>query len=340
MPKGDYLQLKADIEDGTVPIAHLLLEAASMAKLNGVAKGLLLFIWRRTYGWADEGKRKHKDDRIKLAEFAQATGSARTYVSTQLKLLVKARVIREMPDPENGRYKRYGMNTEVSEWHEDVLDIDELHQAIESKLYVHSSRSGTTLTVQQTRNGSTNAEGLANAERFNNSATKRFSDHETFMSDKPSHGAGSSVSKESIERNKKDLKIVVDQRNEIELALRKKAYELYPAMGMSAAVIYDLADMLITQTAPVELGIEAINVTKNLGKDEGFARNKLRRWLQKGILTADDALKYEQETFSPQARGQPKVNIGTRDGPRKQDKPDERYTNFYELYPDMKPGGF
>lgn len=208
MPKGDYQQLKADIEDGTVPIAHLLLEACSMAKLNGVAKGLVMFIWRRTYGWVDEGKRKHKDDRITLAEFAQATGSAKTYVSTQLKLLVKSGVILESVDPDNARYKRYGMNTEISEWSSEVIDIDELQEAIDSKLYIHSSK-GTTLTVKQSRNGLTNAEGLAIAKPFSDTLTKPFSDHETFRCENPSDGAADRLSKESIKE--KDLNTAVNR---------------------------------------------------------------------------------------------------------------------------------
>lgn len=50
MPRGDREKLKADIEDGTTNIAHLLLEALAMADLSGAEKGLVLFLWRRTYG--------------------------------------------------------------------------------------------------------------------------------------------------------------------------------------------------------------------------------------------------------------------------------------------------
>ncbi|WDL98151.1 replication protein [Alicyclobacillus sp. ALC3] len=198
MPKGDYQCLKADIEDGVVPIAHLLLEALSMAKLNGVAKGLVLFIWRRTYGWAEEGKKKHKDDRITLAEFASAVNSERTYVSTQLKLLVKAGVVFERQDEENGRYKRYGMNTEIAQWSENVINADNLAEAISAKLYVHSSRN-----VLQTHNGLANAQPFANTQPLCKSTTKPLCDSTTFAPENLNGGADSRTPKESNEINKK-----------------------------------------------------------------------------------------------------------------------------------------
>lgn len=200
MPKGDYQRLKADIEDGMVPIAHLLLEALSMARLNGVAKGLVLFIWRRTYGWAEEGKKKYKDDRITLAEFASAVNSERTYVSTQLKLLVRSGVVFEQQDQDNGRYKRYGMNTEIAQWSDKVIDADKLAEVINAKLYVHSSRN-----VVQTQNGLAITQPFAITKPLSNSTTKPLCKSTTFEADNPSGGAASEASKESKERNK-DLK--------------------------------------------------------------------------------------------------------------------------------------
>ena len=47
MPKGDRIILKADPEDGTTPISNLLLEAVAMAKLSGLQKGVILYLWRR-----------------------------------------------------------------------------------------------------------------------------------------------------------------------------------------------------------------------------------------------------------------------------------------------------
>lgn len=51
MAKGDRDIFKADIEDGYTKITDLLLEALAMAKLNGVQKGICLFLWRFTYVW-------------------------------------------------------------------------------------------------------------------------------------------------------------------------------------------------------------------------------------------------------------------------------------------------
>ncbi|MCL6455083.1 MAG: replication protein [Alicyclobacillus sp.] len=183
MPKGDYQRLKADIEDGIVPIAHLLLEALSMAKLNGVAKGLVLFIWRRTYGWSEDGKRKYKDDRITLAEFAQAVDSERTYVSTQLKQLVRAGVIFERQDPENGRYKRYGMNTDIAAWSNDVIDVDKLAEAVHQKVYVNSSKQGS--KVEQTHNGLADAKGFVDTKPLCENTTKPLCKSKTFAPKKP-----------------------------------------------------------------------------------------------------------------------------------------------------------
>ena len=53
MPKGDRVIGKADPEDGTTPVANLLLEALAMAHLSGEEKGAVLYLWRQTYGWVD-----------------------------------------------------------------------------------------------------------------------------------------------------------------------------------------------------------------------------------------------------------------------------------------------
>ncbi|GEO26264.1 hypothetical protein AAC03nite_20490 [Alicyclobacillus acidoterrestris] len=294
MPKGDYSQLKADIEDGTVPIAHLLLEATAMSKLNGVAKGLLMFIWRRTYGWVEDGKRKFKDDRITLAEFAQATNSAKTYVSTQLKLLVKASVIIERPDPDNARYKRYGMNTEVSEWSSAVLDVGELQEAIASKLYLHSSRSAT-LTVKQKLNGLANVEGSAKAKRFSKTLTKRFSKCLTLTRENPSNGAVRWLSKESIEINKRSS---TTDLNNMQRELQQVGMQLYPmTFGISQGLAYDLAELTKRNQLDIELAREALEVAKRIGKDAKFAKFKLTQWIQSGIKDLESAKRYESEVF-------------------------------------------
>lgn len=293
MPKGDYQRLKADVEDGIVPVAHLLLEALSMAKLNGVAKGLVLFIWRRTYGWAEEGKRKFKDDRITLAEFATAVNSERTYVSTQLKLLVKSGVVYEKPDPDNGRYKRYGMNTEIDQWSPQVIEVDKLVDAINEKLYVHSSRN-----VVQKQNGLANTQPFANAQPLCDSTTKPLCKSTTFSAENPSRGAEFQPPKESIKKYKK---IDDDARErepdlfrDYQLPIMVYSRELFPATnGFSQAVSHDVAEILCKSKLPVELAYLATKITAELGKDEGFAKTKIRRWIQSGVRDVDGALEKE-----------------------------------------------
>lgn len=205
MPKGDYQQFKADIEDGIVPIAHLLLEALAMAQLNGVAKGIVMFVWRRTYGWTREDREKHRADRITLAEFAQAVNSERTYVSKQLKLLIKARVLQETADPYDARYKVFGMNTDISSWDEEVINIDALYQAAQDKLYFHSSK------VAQKHNRCVNEQPLCNQTtvvQMNNrcsirqplcdQTTQPLCDRTTFTPENPNDGAENGASKNSI----------------------------------------------------------------------------------------------------------------------------------------------
>ncbi|KPV42004.1 replication protein [Alicyclobacillus ferrooxydans] len=194
MPKGDYKHLKADIEDGTVPIARLLLEAVSMSTLHGVAKSVLVFIWRRTYGWIDAEGHKFKTDRITLDEFAAAVNSERTYVSKMLKVLVAANVITV---EQAGRTKEYGVNTDIASWSDEAIDKEKLLKAIGQNLYVHSSKkmlsSSTTVVLQ---------DNLSSTQRLSSRTTQRLSSRTTFISENPSSGAGFGASKESIKESK------------------------------------------------------------------------------------------------------------------------------------------
>lgn len=70
MPKGDRAMLKADPEDGTTPVANLLLEALVVARLTSKERAALLFLIRRTYGWYIGGARL-KSDIIPLTTWAK-----------------------------------------------------------------------------------------------------------------------------------------------------------------------------------------------------------------------------------------------------------------------------
>lgn len=128
MPRGDRDILKADIEDGYTKLANLILEALAASKMNGVQKGICLFVLRRTYSW---GK---KEDRITLNEFAEATDSSRSYVSTQIKALVEANVILR-PEHLSGKTPLYSFNTRVTEWRKGFANVKRLQKSITEGLY-------------------------------------------------------------------------------------------------------------------------------------------------------------------------------------------------------------
>ncbi len=128
MPKGDRFKLKADPEDGTTPIANLLLEAVAMAKISGLQKGAILYLWRRTYGWVEDGKRL-KERKIALSEWQHALDSTKPRVSATLAELEHKQIIkRRMADAWGGYY--YAINTNVASWNSNCLNIAKLSEMI------------------------------------------------------------------------------------------------------------------------------------------------------------------------------------------------------------------
>jgi hypothetical protein len=129
MPKGDRLRLKADPEDGTTPIANLLLEAVAMAKISGLQKGAILYLWRRTYGWQDESGNRKKEDKIPLSEWAKALDSCISRLSHALSELELKKIIkRKQADSWGGYY--YSINTEVSKWDSGCLNFNKLREVV------------------------------------------------------------------------------------------------------------------------------------------------------------------------------------------------------------------
>ncbi len=128
MAKGDREILKADIDDGYTTIANLLLEALAMAKMTGVQKGICLFLVRRTYGWGQ------KEDAITLKEFAQACGTSPSYVSRQLKELIRWNVIKRV-SYKPGRTPVYTFNTRVAQWDKGCTDVQGLNNGAIQGLY-------------------------------------------------------------------------------------------------------------------------------------------------------------------------------------------------------------
>lgn len=121
MAKGDRDNLKADMDDGYTKIADLLFEALAMAKLNGVQKGICLFLWRRTYGWGQ------KEDQIPLRNFANTCDTSETYISKQLKQLIEWNVIIRTPY-HPGKVPAYTFNTRVAQWDKGCLNVQGLSE--------------------------------------------------------------------------------------------------------------------------------------------------------------------------------------------------------------------
>ncbi len=128
MPKGDRYILKADPEDGTTPISNLLLEAVAMAKLSGLQKGAILFLWRQTYGWHVQGKRL-KERRIPLSKWRDALNSSSPRVSTALKDLTDKKIILRHQF-EGWQGYSYSINTNISEWNSNCIDLELLSKTI------------------------------------------------------------------------------------------------------------------------------------------------------------------------------------------------------------------
>ncbi len=119
MPKGDRKIGKADPEDGTTPVANLLLEALAMAHLSGEEKGVLLYLWRSTYGWVNGNKRKVWDE-ISLTEWAKALNTNRRYALKIIAGLVEKKILLRK-DLGKGKGYLYTTNTRVVQWDRGCL---------------------------------------------------------------------------------------------------------------------------------------------------------------------------------------------------------------------------
>jgi len=124
MPKGDKFKLKADPDDGTTPVANLLLEAVAIADLNGTEKGLILYLWRQTYGWIVEGKRLQETTLSQDALGAAFSVAPHTIYTALKSLTQKNIVIRK--DLGQGKGYRYRMNTNISTWNSHSIDLEVL----------------------------------------------------------------------------------------------------------------------------------------------------------------------------------------------------------------------
>jgi len=129
MPKGDRLKLKADPEDGTTPIANLLLEAVAMSKISGLQKGAIIFLWRKTYGWVGGDGKRLKEAKITLGEWCKALDRDKSRISKALIALESMNLIhRRVIDIWGGYY--YSLNTDISSWNSDSINIAKLKETV------------------------------------------------------------------------------------------------------------------------------------------------------------------------------------------------------------------
>jgi hypothetical protein len=145
MPKGDIKILKADPEDGTTPIANLLLEAIAVSNLSGLGIRALLYLWRRTYGWVGDEKSRLKFRYIPLSEWASHLNTTSPRASVILKTLEGLKIIKRQ-SMGDGKGYNYGMNTHISEWDDSILS----KQLLSKNITV--IQNDNTLTITQTDN--------------------------------------------------------------------------------------------------------------------------------------------------------------------------------------------
>jgi phage replication O-like protein O len=147
MPRGDRLKLKADPDDGTTPIANLLLEAVAVAKLSGTEKGTILYFWRRTYGWVVSAKRL-KEIELPLTTLANHLGIDRKTAYSILKSLTDKKIIHRK-SLGVGKGYRYSMNTDIKSWDSNSIDIPLLIKlgGVGSPTYSVNNRQSTELPI-------------------------------------------------------------------------------------------------------------------------------------------------------------------------------------------------
>jgi phage replication O-like protein O len=156
MPKGDRYKLKADPDDGVTRISNLLLEALAMARLSGMEKGAILYLWRRTYGWYDpeHPKKRIVERHIGLSEWCKWLNCNKTCASRVLTVLVKHGIITQESIGQGKGYI-YAMNTYVEQWNGNCINKEHLLKCITVNQMDNSTPNGM-LTVNQMDNTTVN----------------------------------------------------------------------------------------------------------------------------------------------------------------------------------------
>lgn len=96
-------------ENGYTPIANEIMEQLAIINLSAYETRVLLFLFRKTYGWSKKG------DYIPLVQFEEGTNLKRKYVSRALRQLEKKLIIRGIRG-EKRTVTWYQFNKKYSEW--------------------------------------------------------------------------------------------------------------------------------------------------------------------------------------------------------------------------------
>ena len=108
--------LIADIDDGYAKVSNLLLEALSCMPLSGAEYRVLMFIIRRTYGWAKSGDRRSgKLDIMSANEVCDGTGLTKSYVQKCFAKLARKKAIVAVKTSSDNTMA-YGINPDIEEW--------------------------------------------------------------------------------------------------------------------------------------------------------------------------------------------------------------------------------
>lgn len=81
---------KPELENGYTRVANELLEATALFPFNGSQLKLILFLWRKTYGF------QKKVDSISLSQWEAGTGLNQRTIKRELKNLQKMNVIQQV----------------------------------------------------------------------------------------------------------------------------------------------------------------------------------------------------------------------------------------------------
>lgn len=148
MPKGDRQKLKADPEDGTTPIANLLLEAVAIARLSGLQKGAIVYLWRQTYGWVGDDGRRKKEAKITLGDWIKALDRDKSRISKALKALEDMNIMhRRVADIWGGYY--YQLNTNIASWNSNSINLSKLSESV---IIAHLPTVGENATIGDNAN--------------------------------------------------------------------------------------------------------------------------------------------------------------------------------------------